>query len=105
LFKNPTEALRHTENEFINGIINIILYAVTFGIGIYYTINALDTITMGELSHLLHGKKGMPFFSIFIRVALTAFIALACTLICIIMIEELFVQELILNQYLTQSAV
>src|SRR5699024_6729781 len=45
LFKNPTEALRHTENEFINGIINIILYAVTFGIGIYYTINALDTIT------------------------------------------------------------
>src|SRR5699024_2605763 len=36
LFKNPTEALRHTENEFINGIINIILYAVTFGIGIYY---------------------------------------------------------------------
>src|SRR5699024_8447903 len=65
-----------------------ILYAVTFGIGIYYTINALDTITMGELSHLLHGKKGMPFFPIFIRVALTAIIALACTLICIIMIEK-----------------
>src|SRR5699024_2643390 len=102
LFKNPTEALRHTENEFINGIINIILYAVTFGIGIYYTINALDTITMGELSHLLHGKKGMPFFPIFIRVALTAIIALACTLICIIMIEKFFVKQMTFKQQLTQ---
>src|SRR5699024_7396284 len=66
LFKNPTEALRHTENEFINGIINIILYAVTFAIGIYYTIIDLDTITMGELYYLLYGKKVMPFFPIFI---------------------------------------
>src|SRR5699024_2650980 len=46
LFKTPKEALRHTENKFINGIINIILYAVTISIGIYYTINALYTITM-----------------------------------------------------------
>src|SRR5699024_7858290 len=85
-------------------IINIILYAVTFGIGIYYTINALDTITMGELSHLLHGKKGMPFLPIFIRVALTAIIALACTLICIIMIEKLFVKQMTFKQQLTQYA-
>src|SRR5690625_467681 len=104
LFKNPTEALRHTENEFINGIINIILYAVTFGIGIYYTINALDTITMGELSHLLHGKKGMPFFPIFIRVALSSIIALASTLICIILIEKLFVKQMTFKQQLTQYA-
>src|SRR5699024_1100550 len=79
LFKNPTEALRHTENEFINGIINIILYAVTFDIGIYYTIDALDTITRAELSHLLHSKKRITFFPIFIQVALSANIALACT--------------------------
>src|SRR5699024_950705 len=89
LFKNPTEALRHTENEYINGIINIIIYAVTFGIGIYYTIIDIDTISMTELSHLLHGKKRMTFFPIFIRVALTIINALVCTLISIIMIEKL----------------
>src|SRR5699024_12250493 len=60
--------------------------------------------TMGELSHLLHGKKGMPFFPIFIRVALTAIIALACTLICIIMIEKLFVKQMTFKQQLTQYA-
>src|SRR5699024_2832433 len=56
------------------------------------------------LSHLLHGKKGMPFFPIFIRVALRAIIALACTLICIIMIEKLFVKQMTFKQQLTQYA-
>src|SRR5699024_5690743 len=70
--------------------------------GIYNIIRALDTINMGELSHLLHGKKGIPFFSFFIRVALTAIIALACTLICIIMIEKLFVKHMTFKQQLTQ---
>src|SRR5699024_8607652 len=69
LFKNPTEALRHTENEFINGIINIILYAVTFGIGIYYTINALDTITMGELTQ--YAGILTPFIAVNLLIVLT----------------------------------
>lgn len=105
LFKNPTEALEHTENEFINGIINIILYAVTFAIGIYYTINALDTITGKEISYyLLDNEQGMPFFPIFIRVAIIAVVALACTFICITIIEKVFVKQLNFKQQLTQYA-
>lgn len=98
LIKNPTLAFDTTEREFTNSLINIVLYAITFAISIYFTISALDTLAMGGLSYVLGDGDSIKFFPIFFRIGLMAIIALACTLVCILAIEKMFVKQMFVKQ-------
>lgn len=52
LLKNPTKGLQLNENQFIYGIINLVLYVITFSLSIYTLFNTIFKNTFGILSSI-----------------------------------------------------
>ncbi|SHG02908.1 zinc ribbon domain-containing protein [Ornithinibacillus halophilus] len=72
--KNPTTVLNLSEKYFVNGLITIGIYIVTFGLAIYFLLNGLfkeATSYWGVVD------ESLPFFTIFSRVALIALLFVA----------------------------
>ncbi|MGM8215842.1 hypothetical protein ACLIA0_09760 [Bacillaceae bacterium W0354] len=62
--KQPTKALNTNDQNFVNGLITLILYAFTFGLSLYFLINGLYK----EMSSWFGVGESAPFFSITFRV-------------------------------------
>src|SRR5690625_1412615 len=70
LIKNPTKAFQLNESHFINGLINIGLFAVAFSLGVYFYANSLakkavsTTAGFFGVSDVSTAAVSLPFFSI-----------------------------------------
>src|SRR5690625_482737 len=70
LIKNPTGAFQLNESHFINGLINIALFAVAFSLGVYFYANSLakkavsTTAGFFGVSDVSTAAVSLPFFSI-----------------------------------------
>jgi len=70
LIKNPTRAFQLDESHFINGLINIALFAVAFSLSVYFYVNSLakkavsTTAGLFGVSDVSTAAVSLPFFSI-----------------------------------------
>ncbi|WP_164667770.1 hypothetical protein [Virgibacillus doumboii] len=64
LLKNPTTAFRTNENHFINGLITLILYAITFSLSLYFLANSLYKSLMGGFGDVAGAGSSIPFFAL-----------------------------------------
>ncbi|WP_121616367.1 hypothetical protein [Virgibacillus halodenitrificans] len=74
LLKNPTTAFQTDERHLINGLITIILFAITASLSIYFLANSLFKATMGGF---LDANTNLPFFAINARLTFIMIITLA----------------------------
>lgn len=74
VIKNPTSAFQLNESHFINGIITMVLYILTFSLSIYFIANSLMRATFGGLY-----DQSLPFFLINSRLVFLAILAIALT--------------------------
>src|SRR5699024_6814989 len=67
ILKNPTQALRFDEKYFLYGMINVVLYALTFAFGIYVTLNTFYKSTLG----LIGFAESIPVFPVVSRLSIS----------------------------------
>jgi hypothetical protein len=78
LVKNPTEALKAGESDFNKGVINLVLFAVAFGMGFYTLINSVVSRTISSYGSLFSQEEvKLPFFEVFMKTSLFALAFLA----------------------------
>lgn len=63
--KNPTKALNTSEQNFLNGLITLVLYLVTFSLSMYFLINGLYKDVASIFGYY---DESAPFFEVFFRV-------------------------------------
>lgn len=100
LLKNPTKAFKLGENDFVNGIITLILYAITFSLSIYFLANSLTK----RISNLFGADSDkLPFFELNSRIVLFVIIFTAVSLISMFIMTKIAHNEvspkLLIAQY------
>lgn len=74
LIKNPSRAFQTGENQFINGLITLGLYALLFSLSLYFLANTVMNTFGGWYS-----DESIPFFSVVSRLFIFAIIILGIT--------------------------
>jgi hypothetical protein len=99
LLKNPTQSFQLKEEDYIYGIINVALYAITFAISAYYMTNAIYEISFG----LLMGES-LPFFPIASKIVLYVFIALMVVSAVTVAVEKISIKQFSFKTLFSQFA-
>ncbi|PAV28300.1 hypothetical protein CIL05_16825 [Virgibacillus profundi] len=71
LIKNPTQAFNSNENHFVNGLVTLVLFAITFSLSLYLLANSFMKAALGGFM-----STGLPFFAVNSRLVFVAIIAL-----------------------------
>ncbi|GGA79098.1 DUF6574 domain-containing protein [Ornithinibacillus halotolerans] len=73
--KNPSNSFQSTENNLLNSIVTLVLYAVTFSLSIYLLANSVYK----SITSFFSVSESLPFFGMNFRFILGAFIIIAIT--------------------------
>ena len=84
LVKNPTTAFQTGTNNFVNGLVTLILFAVTYSLSLYWLANSFFKNTFGGFM-----EESLPFFEINSRLVIGIIIILAITLGSVFAITKL----------------
>lgn len=87
LLKNPTTAMHSPDHKYTYGIVNFILYAVTYSL----TIIALMKSTLGIFSGII--DEDIPYFGVFFRVSFYIIVLLAVVVLGVFLIERIMIKE------------
>lgn len=98
LLKNPAQAFGKAEDEFLNGLINIIVYGATFGLSFYFLTSAA---TQG-MFEFFPGENELPFFKTFFSASIYGLMSIACTIISIVIFEKIWIKQMSFKEEIAQ---
>lgn len=100
LIKNPAQAFGKKEDEYINGLINILIYAATFGLSFYFLVSsAAQELGLG---FLVLGQSELPFFKTFFGALIYGLMCLACTVVCLVIFEKIWIKQMSFKEEMAQ---
>lgn len=105
VLKNPTKSFTLTENQLTFGIINIILYIVSFMLSIYFTVNTIyKTYIKGFGFFDEMAPTSLPVIDIGYRVIFMVTIFALIAIVSIWVIEKVFIKQMLFKQIIIQYA-
>lgn len=107
LLKRPSLAFELNENHFVNGLITIVLYALTFALSLYFLANKLyKTMMSGFGFESFLGESGaassLPFFDITFKLLLTGLVFVAIGMITASLTTKLMGTGITFKAFLSQ---
>src|SRR5690625_1363478 len=89
LLKNPSYAFQLQEDKFVFGIVNAVLFAITFSLSIFFTINVLYKSSVGMVTGMFGGESsGLSVFSVALPIILFVFVLLVAAFAVIVVMEK-----------------
>ncbi|MGM7703002.1 hypothetical protein ACSVDE_14825 [Pseudalkalibacillus sp. Hm43] len=105
LLKRPSLAFTLNEQQFVNGIITIILYALTFALSLYFLANSIFKAAMdgiGELFMETTPAASLPFFDITFKLLLIGVVFVAIGMVSTLLVAKLMGNKLPVKESLSQ---
>lgn len=97
LLKNPATSFNQTDRQYPYGIIHFILFALSFSIALYYTMDVAYRLSLG----LFMGGE-LPFLPIVIRATLILLLLFATTVIGTFLLEKIMTKQMSFKGVLVQ---
>jgi len=102
LLKSPGQAFTHGEEKFTYGMINLLLYALTFALIIISVTRGLYNKTIGEIESYLEFDSTGIFVQITFYLFIGMAIALVLVLLCLLAVEKVMIKRMTFKEIMVQ---
>lgn len=105
VLKNPSKSFALHENQLTFGIVNIVLYIVSFMLSIYFTVNTIYKTYMKGFGFFDDmGSASLPVIDIGYRVIFMVTIFTLIAILSIWVIEKIFIKQMLFKEIVIQYA-